>query len=448
MRRALLLVLAPLVQALPADAGAQGGGLRDKISQLFIFTSGQSALFLAGSGDPSNPAGLQAHGSHFIPSAVAENGSLITFVTSAVGNNVANVPIGSTSGGESFHFEGGVPVRTSASAGPIFGERGETLGAGRSVFGVDRTWSHFSSLRGVDLHNIELTFTHQNVNFPGCDSLFHGSCSLMGVPSFENDIMQFKLNLDLNVQVTSIYATYGVTDWLDMGVVVPIVSTSLHGSSDAEIVPFGGPSAFHYFGGTTTNPVLNASRSVDGSALGLGDVAVRSKLSLHQSARSSVALLGEARFASGNDDDLLGAGRFSARGLAIFSTHVGTFSAHGNSGFVYRAGGQLNHGVLGTLGFDDLIADRVTLAADLVTEMQVGRSKLTLPPPVHYDAPFKRTINPSSIPDMADDIVNGSVGFKLTVPGGFTVITNALVPLNRGGLRADLTYAAGLEYAF
>jgi hypothetical protein len=233
-----------------------------------------------------------------------------------------------------------------------------------------------------------------------------------------------------------------------MGVVVPIVSTSLHGSSNAEIVPFGGPTAFHYFGGTPTNPVLNASRTVDGASLGLGDVAVRSKLSVHQSARSSVALLGEARFATGNDDDLLGAGRFSARGLAIISTSAGNFSAHGNTGFVYRAGGRLNDGVLGTVGFDDLISRYVTVAADLVTELQVGRSKLTLPGPVQYDAPFKRTIDPTSIPDMADDIVNGSLGFKVTVPGGFTAVTNALVPLNRGGLRADLVYTAGLEYSF
>jgi hypothetical protein len=49
---------------------------------------------------------------------------------------------------------------------------------------------------------------------------------------------------------------------------------------------------------------------------------------------------------------------------------------------------------------------------------------------------------------MADDIVNGSFGFKFSVPTGFTVITNAIVPLNRGGLRANLTYTAGVEYSF
>jgi hypothetical protein len=90
----------------------------------------------------------------------------------------------------------------------------------------------------------------------------------------------------------------------------------------------------------------------------------------------------------------------------------------------------------------------VTLAADLVSELQVGASNLQLPADVHYDVPFQRTIRPTTIPDMRDDIVNGSLGFKFTTPQGFTVVTNALIPLNRGGLRANGTYTVGLEYAF
>jgi hypothetical protein len=175
---------------------------------------------------------------------------------------------------------------------------------------------------------------------------------------------------------------------------------------------------------------------------------VRTKLSVHQSARSSVAVLGEARFATGNQDELLGAGNFSSRGLAIVSAKFGGLSAHGNAGYLYRGGDLQNSAVIGTLGFDNLIADRVTLAADLVSELQVGRSNLKLPPPVQYDYPFRRTINPTSIPAMADDIVNGALGLKYASGNGVTIVTNALVPLNRGGLRANLTYTLGLEYAF
>lgn len=434
---------------LTASNVAAAQGLRDKISQLFIFGSGQDPLFLAGSADPNNPASIRAHGAHFVPSAVVENGSLIAFLTTAIGGNVANAPIGSTSGGESFRFEGGVPVKTSTSAGGIFAERGQTLGKGRAVVGIGRTTSRLSSLRGVDLRNIEGFFTHQNVDFAGCDSTQGGlSCALMGVPNLENDVMQFKLNLDLNVRVTTVYATVGITDRLDFGVVLPVVSTSMMGESTAQVIPFGGPTAAHFFAGTPASPALTGTRKVDGSSRGLGDVALRSKLSVQQSARTSVALLGEARFGTGNEEELLGAGAFASRGLAIISARFGNITAHGNTGFIYRAGETRNHAVVGTVGFDQLLAEKITLAADLVSELQVGASKLQLPPTVVFDYPFKRTINPTSIPSIADDIVNGSLGFKFATGNGFTIVTNALVPLNRGGLRANVTYTTALEYSF
>jgi len=444
MRRVLTAALA--LFALSSAVEAQG--LREKISQLFIFGDGEDPLFLSGSADPNNPADIRAHGSHFVPSAVSANGSLISFITNAISANIANAPIGSTSGGASFRFEAGVPVRVEASAGPIFAERGQTIGRGRTVIGVGRTSSHLSSLRGVDLNNIELFFTHENVDFAGCDSIYHASCKLMGVPNLENDVMQFKLALDLNVAVTSIYATYGLTDRLDVGFVLPLVSTSLHGQSDANIFPFGGTTAAHFFAGTPSNPVLNATRSVDGSAFGLGDVAVRTKFSVHQSEKTNIALLADARFATGDDSELLGSGQFSARGLAIVSARFGPMAAHVNSGYAFRGGRQQNDAVLATAGFDQLISHHVTLAADVVSAMQVGRSKLHLPPPVVYDVPFKRTVNPTTIPDIADDVVNGSFGFKFVTDNGFTIITNALVPLNRGGLRANLTYTTGVEFAF
>jgi len=445
MRRSIFALFGLLTLSSVADAQ----GLRDKISQLFIFGSGSDPLFLAGSADPNNPASIRAHGAHFVPSAVSENGSIIAFITTAIGGNVANAPIGSTSGGETFRFEGGVPVKTSTSSGAIFAERGQTLGRGRAVVGIGRTTSHLSSLRGVDLHHIEGFFTHQNVDFPGCDTTQAGlSCKLMGVPNLENDVMQFKLDLDLNVRVTTLYATVGLTDFIDLGLVLPVVSTSMTGQSTAQVIPFGGPTAAHFFAGTPASPVLTGARSVDGSSAGLGDVAARTKISILQTARTSVAVLGEARFATGDENELLGSGAFAARGLAIISAKFGSISAHGNTGYLYRAGITQSSAVVGTLGFDNLIADRVTLAADLVSELQVGKSKLQLPPTVQFDYPFKRTIDPTTIPNIADNIVNGSFGFKFATGNGFTIVTNALVPLNIGGLRANVTYTTALEYSF
>ena len=62
---------------------------------------------------------------------------------------------------------------------------------------------------------------------------------------------------------------------------------------------------------------------------------------------------------------------------------------------------KVNDAVLATAGFDHLIAPRITLAADLVSELQVGRSNLILPGPVTYDSPFHRVIQPTTIPACA-----------------------------------------------
>lgn len=446
VRLRIIAAIALIAFATPSPATAQH--LRDRISDLFIFGPGEEPLFLAGSGDPNNPASLQAHGLHFIPASNAENGALIAFITDALGSSIGRIPIGSTSGGETFRFEGGVPVKTSTSAGPIFAERAQTLGRGRVLAGISRTGFRFATLRGVDMHNIDLTFTHQNVDFPGCDTQFGADCSLYGVPVLENDAMAFHLSMDLNVRVTSMYITYGVTDRFDFGLVVPIVQANFTGESDAQIEPFGGTTVAHYFAGTPDNPVLSAHRQSLGSAAGLGDVALRLKLNMRQTPDASFAVLLDGRFPTGSKEDLLGAGRFAGRALIILNSRIGDFSPHLNAGYLHHAGNEQNDAVLGTVGFDHRMSDLFTLAADLVTELQVGDSKLPLPGIVTYEAPFRRTLNPTNIPAIRDDVVSGSFGFKMTPARNTTIVLNTLFPLNRGGLRPDLVYTAGIEYTF
>src|SRR3981189_2991162 len=96
-------------------------GLRDKISQLFIFADGKDPLFLGGTAGSDSATAL--HADHFVPSAVSDNGSLISFIGTAISQNVANLPVSATSGGSTFRFEAGVPVSTSGSPGPVFSER-------------------------------------------------------------------------------------------------------------------------------------------------------------------------------------------------------------------------------------------------------------------------------------------------------------------------------------
>jgi hypothetical protein len=171
-------------------------------------------------------------------------------------------------------------------------------------------------------------------------------------------------------------------------------------------------------------------------------------VNLRETQPVSVALLADVRFPTGSESDLLGSGSFAARGLAIVSARFGSFAPHANLGYLYRGGAFQNDAVLATAGFDQLMAPWATLAADLVSELQVRDSKLVVPDPVVIEAPYRRVIPLSTIPNRRDDLVNASLGIKLSTGAGVTVIGNAVWPLNRGGLRANVIWTVGGEYSF
>src|SRR2546426_11695216 len=89
------------------------------------------------------------------------------------------------------------------------------------------------------------------------------------------------------------------------------------------------------------------------------------------------------------------------------------------------------------------MAPWATMAVDLVSELQVGESKLQLPGPVTYDAPFRRTIDVTNLPNERDDVINGSFGFKFTTGSGVTLGAHTLFPPNRGGARPHRLWATG-----
>src|SRR2546422_3002495 len=153
MRRYLCSLLGLTLAATSLDAQ----GLRDKISDLFIFGAGQDPLFLSGTASDQATA---LHADHFVPSAVSDNGTLISFIGTAISQNVANIPVSATSGGAPFPFEGGAPVRTSVSPRPGFAPRAPTLGRGRVFVRANVSRQHLESLRGVSLHHIPMKFTH------------------------------------------------------------------------------------------------------------------------------------------------------------------------------------------------------------------------------------------------------------------------------------------------
>jgi hypothetical protein len=406
-----------------------GNGLRDRIRELFSFGECGRPLCLDNSVNATN-----GHGNHFVPDIIANNGAILAFLTDAIAASAANLPLSATTSGVTFRFVGGLPVRTSSSLGPIFGERAQTLGKGRFVVGANMSGLNFTSLRGVPLNQIVLNFTHDDVDPPG-----------LGNPLRENDILQVRLDLSVNLLVSTFFTTYGITDKIDVGIAVPVVHTGITGRSTGQFFPFGIPTS-HFFAGDSANPMLSAKAATFGFSTGIGDIALRTKWSLLDDERTAVAIMADARLPTGSDEDLTGAGHASLRGQFLASARLGNFAPHLNLGYALRGG--RNDAVLATGGFDQPLSDWATIAVDLITEWQVGESSLQLPSDVVILSPVTRHVTPTNIPDIRDHRVNGSFGMKFRTPGGPIIVANALMPLRRGGLESRFVWTLGIDGNF
>jgi hypothetical protein len=95
-----------------------------------------------------------------------------------------------------------------------------------------------------------------------------------------------------------------------------------------------------------------------------------------------------------------------------------------------------------------LFSQNVTLAADFITDTQLGTSKLLLPQPVIYDLPVRRRVDLTDIPDIRDNTIDASIGLKSQFAGSYRAVTNLLLPLNVGGMRARFIWTIGAERSF
>ncbi len=418
MRRCIWSTLVLLMFSSPLSAQQ---GLRWDVANLFRF------------GDCGEPLCLNVdneHGDHYIAASTEQSGQLLAFLSSAIGASIASIPIGGSSGGSTFTFEGGLPVRSTISAGPIFAERAQTIGRGRFLAGANATLFEFSTLRSTPLDQLRFVFTHQNV----------GNAAY-GDPLFENDIIQVDMDLSVRVAVSSIFLAYGLTDRLDLGVAVPLVNTSVSGTSNAQIIPFG--TTPHTFGGPND---VRANATWSGSATGLGDIVLRAKANLGESDIGSFALLGDVRVPTGDEDNLLGSGSTGVRVLGILSATFGDFSPHANGGVAIRTGELERNAILATVGFDHLLSTAATLAVDFISAWEFGDETLTLPPPRTFDVPYQRTVPLTNVRGGSDNTAYLSLGAKLMSGENFTIVANTLTPIVRGGFQPSIAGTIGIEY--
>lgn len=427
MRR--LLPVAALLAAAPGVL--HGQTLSDRFTQLFTFGACGEPLCLLVNLDPQG----RHHGDHYIPGITQGERDLFAFITGSISTSLANLPFTAATAGTAFEFIDGVPVATSVSAGGIFGDRSITLGRGRLLAGANVNALNMRTLRGQRLDDLTFRFAHQNVGNP-----------MMGDPVFENDIIEVRTRLNVDLLVASMFASYGIHDNIDVGLLIPFVRASLSGESEAQVIPFERPTP-HLFD-IQGNPSEFADASTSGSATGLGDIAVRVKANLYQATDLGFAIAGDVRLPTGDSANFLGSGQTIVRALGIVSGRMGDFSPHLNAGFALRSGETQTNSFVGALGFDHAFADGVTLAVDFLGDFALQDSPLRLPENVIFDVPERRRVRLTDIPDRRDHLVDASIGLKMQMPNELRVVTNFLVPLSDGGMRPRYLWTAGLERVF
>ena len=178
--------------------------------------------------------------------------------------------------------------------GPItrssFAERAATLGKGVFSFGFGQQSLHYDRIDGIDLENGDLTFVFQHNNCCGPNANPGQLTDL--TPDFERDLLEQKVGIDIDRNVFATVLEFGVTDRIDLGVVVPFVKLDMHtrvfsrilrtATPPTEAEEHGNAIPIHAF-----DPLGLSNRTTYASAhaRGIGDIVVRGKAQLREDGR-------------------------------------------------------------------------------------------------------------------------------------------------------------------
>jgi hypothetical protein len=347
-------------------------------------------------------------------------------ITQAVGSQLSTFPLGSSAGGFSWTFMPGTGTfsRTTESFGPLFAERALTVGRRRMNVGMNYQYTSFDTFEGLSLRDREIVFY---------------------TPFSSNVIGEDRLDLQLSTQTFSLFATYGVTDRLDIGVAVPIVHVSLNADLRFRLLTAAG----------TRIGTLEESTRGGGSATGFSDIVARVKYRALDLKGGGVAAGVDLRLPTGDEENLLGIPGTQVKFYGIFSMTAGRVSPHVNIGYTVSNGTDAVDDPTSVFleppdefayaaGVDVAVMPRLTIAGDLV-----GRAIQDVPTLEFGQVGLGPQFEEFSLAGTATlNQLLGSVGVKFNATGNLLVSASVLFPLTDGGLRPKVTPVIGVDYSF
>ncbi len=391
----------------------------------------------------------------------------------------------------------GLYSRSSQSLGPVLTERGETIGRHKFAFGGSYQRFRFQKLDGIDLHHIPALLPAVKSSAPAGD------------PYLLGQFVSTQNSVDIKMNQFTFFATFGITNRIDISVAVPFMQVGFNVNSAATInriagtepillpnpsptgnAPVltccsnGGPGPYgpifaNYFDpknpATSIQRIFSNNHSTaqgdlywnpsNSNAQGIGDVTLRAKTNLYHNESASFALVTDVRLPTGDASNFLGSGTLGLKPVAALSFREGWFTPHVNLGYQWNGSSVLGgNPYLGTknrlpgfaifsTGSDIPISKYVTLSADYLGQQLVNSPRIALqsfqsPGPL---ATTGQVGTFQTIVPLGKQVYNQSdaaIGLKISAFDHLLITVNAIVALNDGGLRQRVTPMAGLSYVF
>jgi hypothetical protein len=346
----------------------------------------------------------------FVPDAAAALATTVT-VANLFAVELATLPVAASSGGFVYRLNPslGTFERATDDFGPFFTERTLRNSRGQASIGFSYQVSKFGSLQGADL---------TSGTFPTNAQRFSNA-----IDPFSIDTLQ----LNLEARTASTFVSYGVTNKLTAGVVIPVETVTFSGTRNRT------------FNGTTQ---LQSIQS--GSASGIGDIDVNGRYLVLGDGVHGFSIGGDLIFPTGNQNQLLGSGSTAGRMLAIGSWEEGQLAVHLNGGFGL---GGVSREVFGSAATTFAATSRVTLVGELIgrrmTELNTVGAVYE-PHPVLAGVDTMRWL-PAASGVKTVFVVGGA---KWNIARSFLLNTNLLFRVTDNGLTARVTPSVSFDYAF
>jgi hypothetical protein len=364
-------------------------------------------------------------------------------LSTALAAQLSSLPVATAVSGTGITFVNGIPTLSSESLGTILTQRGETIGRHRFFFSFNYQRFDFGAVDGVRLKNFE---TVNVVNFTTTDS--SGKTVPLGTSFVASpDRIDFKVN-----QYTAL-GTFGITDRLDLTLIVPFSTVHLTTNS-------GGTQYNVDPNGTLVSQFPAQSIHLDGQKTGPGDVIVSLKGNvLRTEGKLSMAAGMDFRLPTGDETNYLGTGAYGLKPYLIVSHAGKRLTPNVNVGYQWNSASSLytdpttgKHlnlpaSFLYSGGADFWLTKHITLVGEFVGQYVLNGPRLTQTS-VTIPTVGKFTATQGSTTTSSYAIDNAGGGVKMKMWRNLLITASVLFQLDDAGLRAKTVPLAGVSYRF